>query len=69
MYASLRLSIQASVRMFEESDPASMQLFLLLGMMPAGVRYDELDELWVIIDKNKRNCKQKTSLKRIFKST
>ena len=69
MYASLRLSIQASVRMFEESDPASMQLFLLLGMMPAGVRYDELDELWVIIDKNKRNCKQKSALKRIFKST
>jgi len=52
MLASLRLSVHVSVSTIEESDPECMQLFLLLGLLPSGLRYDELDSLWFFIQKS-----------------
>jgi len=36
MMASLRLSVQVSVKMIEESDPACLQLFFIMAMLPGG---------------------------------
>ena len=54
MLASLRLSVHVSVKMIEESDPVCMQLFLLLGFLPGGINYEELDKIWVILQKIER---------------
>ena len=35
--------------MINESDSISMQLFFLLGLMPGGIRFEDLDEIWVLI--------------------
>ena len=43
--ASLRLSVHVSVQMIEETDPECLMLFLLLGMLPGGIRNDELDDI------------------------
>ena len=46
MIASLRLSAQVSIQFIKDSDPESMDLFLLLGMLPGGVSPSDLDYLW-----------------------
>lgn len=51
--ASLRLSVHCSVEMILKSDPASLQLFLILGLLPGGIRKDELSELWVFMGRHK----------------
>ena len=37
MLVSLRLSAQLSVQAIQESDPESMDLLLLLGLLPGGI--------------------------------
>ena len=49
MMASLRISVQVSVSMINESDPKSMQLFFLLGLLPGGIGVDDLDKIWILI--------------------
>ena len=37
MMISLRLSAQVSIQFIQDSDPESMDLFYLLGMLPGGI--------------------------------
>ena len=46
MIASLRLSAQLSIQFIKDTDPESMDLFLLLEMLPGGVTPTDLDLLW-----------------------
>ena len=46
MIASLRLSAQISIQFIKDSDPESMDLFLLLGLLPGGLTPSDLDLLW-----------------------
>ena len=49
MMASLQLSAQVSIQFIKDSDPESMELFYLLGMLPGGISPKELDILWAKI--------------------
>lgn len=46
MLVSLRLSAQLSFQAIQESDPESMDLLLLLGLLPGGISPKHLDYLW-----------------------
>ena len=46
MMISLRLSAQVSIQFIQDSDPESMDLFYLLGMLPGGIAPQDLDFLW-----------------------
>lgn len=46
MMISLRLSAQVSIQFIQDSDPESMDLFYLLGMLPGGIAPHDLDFLW-----------------------
>ena len=46
MMASLQLSAQVSIEFIKYSDPETMDLFYLLGMLPGGIHTKELDHLW-----------------------
>ena len=54
--ASLRISAAVSIRFISESDPETMNLFYLLGMMPGGITPNELDCLW----KKIKECRSTT---------
>ena len=43
MMISLRLSAQVSIQFIQDSDPESMDLFYLLGMLPGGIAPSDLD--------------------------
>ena len=45
--ASLRISAQVSIQFISESDPETMNLFYILGMLPGGLSPDDLDCLWM----------------------
>jgi hypothetical protein len=40
--ASLRLSLEASIKVLEKEDKESLRFFFLMGMLPGGVTEDEL---------------------------
>ena len=44
--ASLRLSLEASIKILEKEDKESLQFFFLVGMLPGGIEEEELQELW-----------------------
>ena len=46
MMVSLRLSAHCSFQAIVESDPESMDLLFLLGLLPGGISPDDLDYLW-----------------------
>ena len=52
--------------MIEETDPECLMLFLLLGLLPGGIRNDELDEIWVLISKIKKMSEKRPDLRRIM---
>jgi len=64
MMASLRLSVHVSVKMIDENDVVSMQLFLVLGLLPGGITIKELDSLWDLVKKCQPNL-QKKNLKKL----
>lgn len=43
---SLRNSIKASVEQVKSVDQRAIQLFCLIGLLPAGITADDLSELW-----------------------
>ena len=46
MMKSLQLSAQVSIEFISKSDPETMDLFYLLGMLPGGISPKELNEIW-----------------------
>ena len=46
MMASLQLSAEVSIQYIADSDPESMDLFYLLGMLPGGIIPKDLDGMW-----------------------
>lgn len=55
MLVSLRLSAQLSFQVIQESDPESMDLLYLLGLLPGGITSNDLDYLWgKVTDQNKK---------------
>ena len=54
MLVSLRLSAQLSVQAIQESDPESMDLLYLLGLLPGGIKPNELDYLWIRVSQENR---------------
>lgn len=61
---SLRISVQVSVQEINESDPVSMQIFFLLGQLPGGIFFKDLEKIWIQIQQTKISKKNK--LKRIM---
>lgn len=51
---SLRLSATVSFQQIEESDPESLDLLFLLGLLPKGVNATDLDYLWSKVTKQSR---------------
>ena len=51
---SLRLSSQLSFQAIEESDPESVDLLYLLGLLPGGINPTDLDYLWGKVTKQNR---------------
>ena len=44
--ASLRLSLEASIKILEKEDKEGLSFFFFIGMLPGGVTEEELLELW-----------------------
>ena len=44
--ASLRVSLEASIKVLEKEDPQSLQFFFFIGMLPGGIEEEELNECW-----------------------
>ena len=44
--ASLRLSLEASIKILEREDKEGLSFFFFIGMLPGGVSEEELEELW-----------------------
>lgn len=44
--ASLRLSLEATIKIIEKEDKESLEFFFLIGMLPGGVSDDELNDIW-----------------------
>lgn len=64
--ASLRLSVHVSVKMIKDSDPVSLQLFLLLGLLPGGVKKAELKEIWAFFIKHTKQSIEYVSLQTLL---
>ena len=45
-YASLRLSLEISIKNIKKSSPGALELFKFIGLLPGGVNQNELTELW-----------------------
>lgn len=43
--ASLRLSLEASIKILDKEDKKSLQFFFLIGMLPGGIKEEELSQL------------------------
>ena len=44
--ASLRLSLEVSVKVLQKEEPEALNFFFFIGMLPGGIEEDELAELW-----------------------
>lgn len=44
--ASLRLSLEASLKFLSSEDNQSLRFFFLIGMLPGGVYEQELERIW-----------------------
>ena len=51
---SLRLSSHLAIEAIEESDPESVDLLYLLGLLPGGINPTDLDYLWGKVTKQNR---------------
>ena len=47
---SLNLTIDASIKLLEESAPNCLNLLYFLGCLPRGVMHDQLKEMWTNVD-------------------
>lgn len=45
-YASLRLSLEISIKNIKKERPRAIELFKFIGLLPGGVNQNELTELW-----------------------
>jgi len=45
-YASLRMSLEVSIKNLQKTCPESLDLFKFIGLLPAGIDQSELDECW-----------------------
>ena len=63
MMASLQISAEVSIQFIKDSDPESMELFYLLGMLPGGIAPKDLDKLWAkIMEYKNQNRNMKTNM-------
>lgn len=46
--ASVRVSLEASLKFLEKDNPETYRFFFLIGMLPGGVYEYELEKLWGI---------------------
>lgn len=46
--ASLRLSLEVSIKVLQNEDLQALQFFFLIGMLPGGIEEEELAEIWGI---------------------
>ena len=74
MQISLRLSAQVSIQSIEETDPESMDLFFLLGLLPGGVSPSDLDHMWRMVthnsyDNRKNFSRNYEDFKKVWTST
>ena len=44
--ASLRLSLEASIKIMQKEDSESLQFFFFIGMLPGGIEEEELEQIW-----------------------
>ena len=44
--ASLRVSLEASIKVLEKDDKEALSFFYLVGMLPSGIFEEELKDLW-----------------------
>jgi hypothetical protein len=44
--ASLRLSLEASIKILEKDDLECLRFFFLIGMLPGGVYEQDLEAVW-----------------------
>lgn len=65
MMASLRLSVQVSVKMIQESDPACMMLFFVLALLPGGVTEQEIQQMEVFMTKLQRVGSTSAEIQRV----
>ena len=45
-YASLRLSLEVSISNIKKTQPQALDLFMLIGLLPGGIKQPELNELY-----------------------
>ncbi|CAI2380040.1 unnamed protein product [Moneuplotes crassus] len=45
-FASLRMSLEISINSLKETGPEALDLFKMIGLLPAGIAQSDLDELW-----------------------
>lgn len=45
-YASLRISLEMSIKTLSKNDTKTLEVFKFLGLLPGGVNQNELTELW-----------------------
>lgn len=45
-YASLRLSLEISINNVKKNNPEALDFFKLIGLLPGGIKQQELNELW-----------------------
>ena len=44
--ASLRLSLEASIKILQKDDSESVQFFFMIGLLPGGIYETELMDMW-----------------------
>jgi len=44
--ASLRMSLEASIKILEKEDKMCLRFFFLIGMLPGGVFGEDLEDIW-----------------------
>lgn len=44
--ASLRLSLEASLKILEKEDKNCLRFFFFIGMLPGGVYEEDLEDMW-----------------------
>lgn len=52
-YASMRMSLEITINNIKKNKPEALDLFKLFGLLPGGIRQDELNGLWGAKDWNK----------------
>jgi len=45
-YASLRLSLEISIKNIKKNNPEALELFKFIGLLPGGINQNELTEMW-----------------------